>query len=281
VTVTPVGPLGTISVVAGLLSAGLHSGIDRPGSRWAEPGPAYRPGCYAFSEVIRTSIRSRSGTALVENRAGRDGIMVIEIGGGRDSLELAGWYDSLAVWRETSTGREVPEVEGFLGGRYRGRLSPDGRYTAAAVPFVPSEVQEVADLEPVMDDFLPRLPPADLEPGREWRDTSGLAIKRAPDLDDKSGPIARYRWSWTRRITDQVETGDSVTVPLEQQVKEEGELRWSASWGPLGWTRHLAIGARVPVQGPIKRSVQSVVEQDITVVRRLSDPLCAGHSREE
>jgi hypothetical protein len=238
------------------------------------PQPGYQPGCFVFGESVRTTITSRSGAAAVADRAGRDGVILVTIAGRADSLALTAWYDSLSIWRETGTGREVPDVEGFLGGRYRGRLTPDGRYQATAVPFVPPEVQEVADLEPVMDDFLPRLPPNGIDPGREWSDSTGLVIKRGSDQKDPSGPIERYGWSWTHRVSDPADPADSQAVGLEQQVKDEGELRWSARFGPLGWTRQLSISAKVPIRGAVKRSVQSVVQQTITVTRLPEQPAC-------
>jgi hypothetical protein len=240
-----------------------------------QPSPVrYEPGCYALLETVRTSIKSRSGTAAIDDKAGRDGLFVVRLAQDGDGLEAQAWYDTLAVWRVTGSGREEPNVEGFLGGRYRGTLTRDGRYSGLAWPFVPPDLAQLADLGPVMDDFLPRLPPIDLPVGREWSDTTGLTIKRQPDTRDRTGPVRHFSWTSTRRVADRIDATDSVAIALEQLVKEEGDLRWSAKLGPSSWTRHLVINAHVPAREGVKRSVQSEIAQDITVTRRPGDSVC-------
>jgi hypothetical protein len=242
-----------------------------------QPTPVgYEPGCYAFLETVRTSIKSRSGTAAIDDKAGRDGLIVVRLGRDTGGLGVQAWYDTLAVWRLTGSGREEPNVEGFLGGRYRGTLTRDGRYAGLAWPFVPPDLAQLADLAPVMDDFLPRLPLIDLPVGREWSDTTGLTIKRQPDTRDRTGSVRHYTWTSTRRIADRIDATDSVAIALEQLVKEEGDLRWSPKAGPSSWTRHLAISAHVPAREGVKQSVQTAIEQDITVTRRPDDPICAA-----
>ncbi len=244
------------------------------------PAPSYYPSCLAFLETVRTSIKSRSGNATLDDKAGREGLFVVRLAPRGDSLGVESWYDTLAVWRVTGTGREEPNVEGFLGGRYRGRLTRLGRYVGAAWPFVPPDLAQVANLGTVMDDFLPHLPPVDLPVGREWSDTTGLTIKRVSDLKDRNGPIRHYSWSWTRRVADRIDAADSVMIALEQLVREDGELRWSVKTGPLGWTRHLEISAHVPARQGVKQSVQTVIEQDITATRHPDDPVCVGATQE-
>jgi hypothetical protein len=245
-----------------------------------QPGPVeYEPGCYAFLETVRTSIKSRSGTATIDDKAGRDGLIVVRLARDGEGLGAEAWYDTLVVWRTSGNTREEPSVEGFLGGRYRGRLTRDGRYAGLAWPFVPPDLAQLADLAPVMDDFLPRLPPIELPVGREWTDTTGLTIKRQPDTRDRTGPVRHYSWTSTRRVAERIDATDSVAIALEQLVKEDGDLRWSVKVGPTSWTRHLVINAHVPARQGVKRSVQSAIEQDITATRRLDDPVCAVAQR--
>ena len=227
----------------------------------------YRPSAFAcavFQESVKTSIRGLSGGAVVADRGGRVGLLVLN---GRDSsgvVVLEAWYDSLEVWRETGAGREAPETDGVVGGRFRGVLQPAGAYRPAKVPFIPEDLAEVADLAAVMDDFLPRLPPAPLAPGQQWSDTTGYTIRRLPD----AAKAQHYRWTVTRRRGDQYAATDSLAVTLDQLIKESGELAWSAERGPVSWTRQINISARIPATGGVKRSVRSTIDQAVTVTRR-------------
>lgn len=258
---------------AGLAAAALLSlGAGR------QPAPTrYTSGplaCAGFVESVRTRIRGESGTALVEDKAGRDGLLMVKATAVGDSLGIEAWYDSLAVWRATDAGRESPDVEGFLGGRYRGVLSPTGRYRPTAVPFVPDEVADVADLASVIGEFFPRIPTVELAPGREVVDSAGWKIRRLNDRRDGTEIVRRFEWNGTRRVGDSTAVADSLSVVIDQNIREAGELAWSARYGPLGWTRHLIINARIPARGGVKRGITSVIEQDITVNRRFELPGC-------
>ena len=230
--------------------------------------------CAAFTETIRTSVRGMSGGATVQAKAGRDGLIVISLRDSSDTRLVEAWYDSLVVWREAEGAREEPETDGFVGGRYRGTLAGDGRYRAVRDPFVPDGLGEVADLAGAMDDFLPRLPAAPIAPGGQWAD-SGYAVRRLPDRRDRSGPIERYQWKSTGRTGERYSTGDTTAVTLDQAIEEQGDLLWSATSGPLSWSRKIRITARIPATGGVRRSVRSLVEQEIAVVRRFDqNPSC-------
>ena len=227
-------------------------------------------GCASFFESVRSRIRGESGTALVEDKAGRDGFLVVKGTETTQGISVEAWYDSLVVWRVTNTGRESPDVEAVLGGRYRGILTPTGQYREVAVPFVPNDIAEVADLASQMAEFFPVIPPMELLPGRDWSDSAGSKIRRLSDRRDGREMVRRYEWDRTKRIGDTTAVTDSLSVMVDQVVREKGELRWSERFGPLGWTRRLAINARIPARGGVKRAVTSVVEQDI-IVNRLFD----------
>lgn len=244
---------------------------------WAAEPAAYRGEqlrCAAFSEAIRTFVRGASGTATVQTRAGRQGVVVVASRDSAAGTIVDVWYDSLVVWRESGGEREQPELDGFLGGRYRGILAPDGRYTSIRDPFVPAEVAEVADLAGAMDDFFPRLPRIDLARGKTWSD-SGLTVRRLTDRRDPSGPLARYQWTLSARRGDRYPAADTSAVMLDQVIDEQGELIWSDRFGPQSWSRRITITARIPATGGVRRSIRSVVEQEIDVVRRYDlDPNC-------
>jgi hypothetical protein len=227
---------------------------------------------------VRTTIRNQSGAAVVEDKAGRDGLFLLRaVPAAGDSLNIEAWYDSLAVWRTTGTETQRPDTDGLLGGRYRGRLAPAGGYRSERVPFVPDEVLEITDLAPVMDDFLPRLPPAPLEEGRSYRDPRGWRIERKADQYIRGAPVERYDWT-VSTAADSVPAGPDSTTSVEmvQRLEEQGNLLWSPERGPLLWNRRLVINARVPATGRVKRNVYSRVEQEIRVVRifegRCNDP---------
>ena len=227
----------------------------------------YRPSvlaCAVFQEVVTTSIHGVSGSAEVADRGGRFGLVVVN---GRDSsgmIVLEAWYDSLDVWRETGAGREAPETDGVVGGRFRGILMPDGTYQPVRAPFIPDDLANVADLAAVMDDFLPRLAPAPLARHQQLSDTTGFSIRRIPDADKTQ----QYRWTATRRRGDQYAATDSLSVTLNQLIQETGELSWSPERGPLRWTRQINVSARIPATGGVKRSIRSTVDQTVTVTRR-------------
>lgn len=232
--------------------------------------------CAEFAETVRTRIRGESGTATVVDKAGRDGLLVVRARDSTGGLAIDAWYHSLAVWRATDTGRESPDVEGLLGGRYRGLLRPTGEYRGRAIPFIPEDVGDVADLSPVMDEFFPMLPSIELTVGREWSDTTGLKIRRLTDQREEGGreTVRRYQWNAVRRAANHTEVADSLSVTVDQLIRERGELRWSVLLGPLSWTRHLVINARIPARGGVRQPVTSTIEQDVSVVRRFDLESC-------
>ena len=215
-----------------------------------QPGPARytaeQLACVTYLEEVRTDIRSAVGTVVREERAGRDGVLVLRAAGTDSLLELTAWYDSLVVWREGPEGRTAPDAEGLLGGRWRGTLHHTGRYASTAVPFIPDEIAEIAELRGLLDDFLPLLP------------------------DSALAPESRY--SWTRRSTADSTTivQDSIPVPVHRETEESGNLAWDPRLGPVRWERMLKVTARIPPGKPFARGVVTVVTQRVRVMRRES-----------
>jgi hypothetical protein len=246
--------------------------------------PRYRGAllrCAAFTEEADAQVVGRSGVATVQDRISRRGLLVITL---RDSAGLGrvtAWYDSLSVWRDTDAGREPAETDGFVGGRYEGVLSADGRYQRLRTPFVPGPLAEMADLAAVLDDFLPRLPGRALEPGDRWRDSTGLEIERIEDSRVDDRPLNRYRWTADRRARDTVPTGnDSLAVEVEQRTRESGELTWSVEYGPLAWSRTIGVDAHVPARLGVTRSLASRVDQRVRVFQVFDHPACAAEGKE-
>jgi hypothetical protein len=241
------------------------------------PAPRYTASllaCAVFAEQVRTDIRSQSGSAVVQDRAGRDGVLILHATSLGDSIALEAWYDSLAVWRQSREVRLTPDTEGLLGGRFRGTLSPTGEYRSRAVPFVPDEVAEIADLAGELDDFLPRLAPTALAPGAGYRDSTGFRLRRLSDATTAFGRVQRYEWTRAQKATSTRQAEDTIEVGVEEAHLETGSLVWSPRDGPISWTRRIVVNARIPARGPVKRSLHSQVQQEIWVTRRLGHPAC-------
>ncbi|MEO8449729.1 MAG: hypothetical protein ABI647_08070 [Gemmatimonadota bacterium] len=233
--------------------------------------PRYRFRCAAFAEVVRSTIRSQTGRIVVEDTASREGILVVRRVG-TDSIEA--WYDSLTVWRAGEGVRETPETDGVIGGRFRGALSPDGRYTAAVRPFVPDELLDVTDVGVALDEFFPRLPPVALEKDREARDTTGWRIRRTGDVSLGRIKVRRYEWKAVRAGNRRHELDDTLGVGMDERSEEAGSIVWHPDEGPLSWTKTITVTAKIPTQGTLKRNVYSRVVQQITVTRRPDYAAC-------
>jgi hypothetical protein len=207
-------------------------------------------GCAAFLEQVRTQIRSHTGSVVREERAGRDGILVIHAVRADSGLSVEAWYDSLTVWREGPEGRIAPETDGLVGGRWRGWLSDDGRYRGDATPFIPDDISEIAELSGVMEDFLPRLPGRTLGAGE--------------------------RYAWTRHSASDTtaQPRDTVAVPVRREIDEKGELTWDRTFGPARWERTLVLTVRVNPGGAIRRGMRSAITEEIQVTRLERPPAC-------
>lgn len=229
--------------------------------------------CAAFREEIRSDIRSQTGGILRQETAGRDGVLVLRGAPARGEIALTAWYDSLSVWRQSPEGRLTPDTDGLLGGRWRGRLSGQGRFAVDVVPFLPDEVAELADLTGALDDFLPSLPTTALRPGETATLGTGGIIRR---IADGSSGVHRYGWT-IRPVTDTAALElDTISIPLRRKVEEEGTLDWDPVRGPLRWERRLTLSARLDPRGPIRRGINSVIIQRIRVERLPSQDRCPG-----
>jgi hypothetical protein len=229
--------------------------------------PRYLPSqlaCAAFQEVVTGDVRGEAGRAVRQERLGRSGALVIRQAAA-DSLEA--WFDSLHVWREGPEGRIEPDTEGLLGGRWIGRLTPEGRWIVAQVPFVPDEVVAVMDLRPLLEEFFPLLPVAHLPVGAA-DSSGGSVIRRERDV------AGAHRYSWRlRRLVDTVAPiNDSLEVPIRRDVREEGTMLWSPDRGPLRWER--TISTTIRPSGSTK--ARGVVTQRIAVLRLRDDAGCSA-----
>ena len=153
------------------------------------------------------------------------------------------WFDSLSVWREGPEGRAVPDIEGLLGGRWRGLLDPRGRYSSRVVPFIPDEVAGVAYLRGILQDLFPLLPDSALGDGATWR------------------------WSTQASSDSTTVVEDSLAIPVHRESIEGGSLVWNQGIGPVRWEREITVTATIPAGRPFPRGVVSVVKQAVRVER--------------
>jgi hypothetical protein len=242
------------TAVLGLLLAGVPQGP-----------PSYTEemlACAAFREEVRSDIRNESGTIFRDERAGRDGVLLVQAARGDSGLALTSWYDSLHLYREGPEGRTVPDAEGLLGGRWRGTLTSRGRYRGNESPFIPDEVAEIADLRGLMGDFFPVL---EEYPGRE------VSVRR---IGEEAGGLGRYAWTIKFRADTSGAVDDTLVVPMGRQFQENGTMTWDRLRGPMRWERTITVIGRIEAKGPIRRGMRSTVVQRVRV-ERIENRSCA------
>jgi hypothetical protein len=238
-----------------------------------DPSPAafrYTPAqldCATYQEKSRATLDAQTGTRQRHETLSRDGVLRLRARPGGPGIALQAWYDSLDLSRQSPEGKLVPDTDGLLGGRYRGTLTPSGRYSSEARPFVPDEVAEVAELGGAMDDLLPPLPPVALAVGQRWTDGSGLELRRLPD-SLAGGRVVRRLALRARAESDEATIrGDTTSVPARQLTVEEGQVDWDPALGLLRRARRLVVETSVPAGGPLKQPVRSRLEQQVSLVR--------------
>ena len=210
------------------------------------------------------------------HRSGRVGWVIVGIiavascGGSRESRYTAGSSGAPGAGGGQDAGGGptlIPDTDGLLGGRFRGVLSPEGRYEPRVRPFVPDAVAEVADLGRVLDDLLPPLPPRALAVGDAWSDGAGLELRRLPDS------VAHGRSLWRLALRARAESnavtirGDTTGLKAAQVTTETGEVDWDARKGLVRRTRHIVVETSLPAGGPLKLPLRSRLEQDATLTR--------------
>jgi hypothetical protein len=224
------------------------------------PQPSYTAEllrCSTFAEQVESDIRIAGAGPTRSETAGRAGRWQLRAEPRVGRLAFEAWYDSLAVWRESSAGRQEPETDGLIGGRWRGTLGPTGEAVLLTTPFMPPDILLVADLSSVLADFFPPLPPRTLAVGEAWSDSTGRWIRRDADR----GGARWFRWE-----IDAMGTMPQGTVGAER-LREEGSVSWRDGVGPEFWRRHIVVDteARRGLSGGAM--LRSRVTQEILVIR--------------
>ncbi len=223
--------------------------------------------CARFEEISRGRVLVESAGRRRQETVGRSGRWSLRARDSAAAIALEGWYDSLSVWREGPAGKSIPDTDGLLGGRYRGSLTPAGRYSAVARPFIPDEVADVAELGGALEDLLPPLPTAPLEVGQRWGDSTGVELRRLPD--SVAAGMVVHRLHLRARAEAQLAPvrGDTLSIPAHQVTVEEGQLDWAPRIGLVRRVRHIVVESTIPAGGPVPQAVRSRLEQDVRLSR--------------
>jgi hypothetical protein len=223
--------------------------------------------CASFVEHSRSTLDAETGGRRRRETLTRSGVLRFRARATGDSVALEAWYDSLALSRESPEVTLRPDTDGLIGGRFRGTLSPDGRYRGATRPFIPDGVAEVADVGRTLDDLLPPLPARPLAVGEQWTDGAGLQLHRIADSTARGRPIRRLLLRSRARTDTAAIRGDTVQLPATEVTTEQGEVDWDAERGLLRRTRQIVIETSVPAGGPLKLPLRSRMERQAELVR--------------
>jgi hypothetical protein len=227
--------------------------------------------CTRWSETSRSEIQTSTSDRVGKATVARDGVLSVRAADTAGGVSVEGWYDSLSMRRRTGEDELVPDTDGLIGGRYRGRLGPRGAYVSSASPFVPDEVAEVAELAGAFEDLFPPLPPRSLAAGASWGD-SALQIRRLADTVVAGHAVRRFGLVSRRVRRETIPHGDTVPVPIRQTISEQGEFTWDSA-GLQRRTRTILVETTIPPNRRIPQAVRSRVEQQVELVR-LPAPRC-------
>ena len=248
-----------------------------------DSAPAYRAhqlNCARFLETSDSKILTEAGGRTRRQTSARRGLWQFRAVASDTNLSVEAWLDSLTITRRSEETAISPDTDGLLGGRYRGRLSSVGVYSADVHPFVPDEVAEVAGMATALDDFFPHLPPRGLRVGQVWADSLGLTIKRLPD--SVSSGVALQRFDLQKRETSQSVASTRDTMKLDQESNEVGQFVWHPQRGLVRRQRRIVVETTVPPSRSVRQAVRSKVEQLVVLVRtadRGRQTLCGSPSR--
>lgn len=264
---TASGPIRLVPFMLLTLAAGQSARSQQAPAPTPFRYAAAQLDCATFVEHSRARLEAETGARRRRETLLRDGVLRVRARPAGAAIAIEAWYDSLALSRESPETTLVPDTDGLLGGRFRGTLSPSGRYAVAARPFVPDEVAEVADVGGTLDDLLPPLPPAPLAVGQRWADSAGLELRRLADSTADGRAVHRLALRSRSRSTRPSVRGDTTALAATEVTVEDGEVDWDAERGLLRRRRHLVIDTAVPAGGPLKLPLRSRLEQEVELVR--------------
>jgi len=214
--------------------------------------------CVAYEVRVQTAVNTElQGNPRMES-VRRTGTLVVRGTAIDSAIAIEAWWDSLRLWRRSDDQTLEPDAEGVLGGRYRGRLEPDGRFFRSAAPSIPDEVAEVSDLTTALDELFPPLPPKALKRGERGTDIAEDLFVR---LADSSG---RARYRVTSSSASAHPPDSARTFAIKESESSDGILVWGSE-GLARWDR--TVIAETEITEDPKRAFRSRVQQRIEVRR--------------
>lgn len=220
--------------------------------------------CVAYEVRVHTSVTTELQGRLRAESIRRTGTLLVRATAVDSAIAIEAWWDSLRLWRRSDERTLEPDVDGVLGGRYRGRLEADGRFFRTAAPWVPDDVAEVTDLGTALDDLFPPLPPVPLKRGER---ATSIGDDQFVRLADSSGR-ARYRIVSSSERSNPPDSTRSFAI--EESESSDGVLVWGRE-GLLRWER--TVTAETKVSEDPRRAFRSRVQQLIEVRRVGSCPV--------
>lgn len=201
-------------------------------------------GCAIFDVRVSTSVTTEmQGQRRIEELR-REGRLVVQGTAGDSGIMIEAWWDSLTLSRRADNRILAPDASGMLGSRYRGVLSPVGRFTRQAAPWVPDEVAEVSDLTLALDDLFPNF--------------ATSSVRAVSD----SAHVHRWRVSSSKEADAPATTERPFAV--HESESSDGVLAWGRE-GLLSWVRQVSAETRV-AEAP-RRAFRSQLAQRIELRR--------------
>jgi len=262
-----------LSGIVMVLTVALLPGPLPPAKPWQESAVGYTANqldCARFLETVVSEILTQAAGRTRRQTSDRRGIWQFRAAPSNTDVALEGWLDSLVLSRSSPETTISPDTDGLLGGRYRGTLSRTGVYRSRVRPFVPDEVAEMAEMSGALDDFFPPVPSRTLKAGEQWTDSLGLTIRRLPDSALSGVPLLRFALDSRREARAAPTPADTLPLKLRQKSEEHGEFVWHPLLGLLRRDRRIVVETTVPPSRSVRQAVRSKVEQQITVVRDLT-----------
>lgn len=215
----------------------------RPCAAQAPRYEAAQFACTSFDVRVSTTVTTEmEGRRRVEMLR-RDGRLLVQGTPGDSGIMIEAWWDSLTLSRRADGATLAPDASGMLGGRYRGELTPAGRFTRTVAPWVPDDVAEVSDLSLALDDLFPNFTLGtmrsltDSAHVRRWRLTSSKGTDAPPTperpfaVHESEGSDGVLAWgregllSWVRQVTAETRVAEAPRRAFRSELAQKIELR--------------------------------------------------------
>ena len=224
--------------------------------------------CAVYRVTIHSTVTTERGSAKRTEDVGWDGRILLTAEAAPDgSMAIVGWFEQLEVWRETPEGRTAPATSGLIGGRYRGRLDPAGRYRREAVPFLPEAITAIADLATAFDELVPPAPNGPLAPGESSIDSLGWHYDRLSDTTWNDVAALRFRLVHRDSSVVEADFGRGQQVEGTSLEAEHGRVVWVEGSGPALWTRRITTTVSFPPASLTPEAVLTHIDQRRRVER--------------